>query len=70
MPFAIPLEGLGGVLIFDVFAFELVLLEKLVDWPITTAPARDVHQLIVVPVLREDALRPGLLPPEKHDDFL
>ena len=51
MLLAIPLEDLRLVLLFNATALERILLEEQVEGAIATAPFRDVHQLIVVPVL-------------------
>ena len=68
--FPIPLEDLRLVLFPDASTLKRVLLEEQVYGSISTAAFGDMHQLVVIPVLAQNSLRPGRLAIKEIDDVI
>ena len=57
-PIAVPLENLRIVFVSNLTRLDTILLEKLVKCLIPATASCDMHQLIIVPMLRQHTLRP------------
>ena len=67
MLLAIPGENFRFVFLLWLLALDFILLEEVVDGLVSATASGHVQQLVVVPVLRQHALRPsGLLSKESN----
>ena len=59
--FTVPLEDLRLILLSYASTLKWILLEKQIERAIATTSLRNMHQLVVIPVLTQDFFRPGCL---------